>query len=886
MRRGLVALVLVAITSTGCADLSDVNESGCGNLVLNENEDCDGFSAFGDGTTCAEPGTANACFYICDAAEQATCPEGWGCGADHRCRRPSADFFEADTSPWRFSVDKFEVGDVDGDGYVDVIGNNLATISVRYGAAGGTFPTEVTTLIQPPQGDVTYGYLDSDNRLDAVIPIGEGIFTLLGSRNRELEPVPYAPFEVPVTGLVKLAAVESAPGNLNTEVVVITQNTFQFIESSFAPKLLPAGYTVEDQVGTVPVANVDKDAGRRGEFALAFSGANRVWIFTSTGSADQPGSNTLQPADYAQVLVPGQVSQGAHFADVDGNGWLDLLVSVTVAGQERTAVAYNNGGTFDANAQIETVFNDGDGGALWPLATGDLDGDGKADYVFDEAIAIADFDDPRASGPNGGVGTPTTLVPTAFISTAPWREAALGDFNKDGITDVAVLTENLDGVSIFVNVGGLFNRFFVDTNRPPHDLRAGDFDGDLTPDLAFVEDGQGLQPDDVDVVFGSPVAGFGKPVSMGKLGVVMDMVAVSNITSLEGLDAIADLMVLSVSYPDGDSVSVAVLRGSSSRRMISPFTLVASGTNADQPDIPHRAVIGNFSPEGDEFADIVTLAEPVTDFDPTGGGATPSFSRLWMIPGKGGGGNLDASGAEYNLMPGLSTFQNECATWVSGDIDNAADGKSEIIGIDNNNDCYGFGGFASVVAPEPRLLVATANDAGASEPFTASIQTLTGDERAADGLRLRDLDNDGDLDLLILFSGDISVDSGAGSVTGSKVMVVWNEAGQLDVANSSELGIADTSLLWDVKTINLDADHVPELVILADGGIYVSWLDPDTKEYSDPEMMWEQLGSGRAGVGDFNRDGLDDLAYTVDDQLVVLLQRQDVPLGQQDAEGQ
>src|SRR5690606_21100078 len=84
---GLLCLVLA-----GCTDLPPVPDTGCGNLVLSADEDCDGVSAF-DGAPGGEPGTVNAGFYVCDAAAPAPlCPPGWGCGGDGRWRQPSGSF--------------------------------------------------------------------------------------------------------------------------------------------------------------------------------------------------------------------------------------------------------------------------------------------------------------------------------------------------------------------------------------------------------------------------------------------------------------------------------------------------------------------------------------------------------------------------------------------------------------------------------------------------------------------------------------------------------------------------------------------------------------------------------------------------------------------------
>jgi hypothetical protein len=78
---GLIALAACA----ACADLPDIDPDTCGNLVVDLEEDCDGFGlADGDGTVCAEPGDDNECFFVC-GAEGGACPQGWGCGSG-RCR--------------------------------------------------------------------------------------------------------------------------------------------------------------------------------------------------------------------------------------------------------------------------------------------------------------------------------------------------------------------------------------------------------------------------------------------------------------------------------------------------------------------------------------------------------------------------------------------------------------------------------------------------------------------------------------------------------------------------------------------------------------------------------------------------------------------------------
>ena len=875
---------VATLTLAACTDFAEVSENSCGNLVVDETEDCDGYAPLGEAAACGEVDTANACHYICSA--EATCPVGWGCGDDGRCRRASGHFTPATGSPWLFQVQDFAIGDVDGDDNLDIIGDSFSSIQVRFGSEDGELQSELKVVIREPTGTPSYGLFDDDERLDVVVPIAEGLFVMLGQGDRSLEPVAYSPFAIPA-GEVQMVPVESGNNTLMTEVLLITANVMGFLNAGEPDILLPDGHSLEQLVGRVPVANLNSDDlldEGRFEFALAFAGESVVYVYSSTGHSDG-AVWTLEPDLIQEVALPlgAVVEHGAHFADADGDGDLDLMVSARSAlNVERVAIARYDGGLLApfANADWVGVFDRGQGSA-WPLAAGLFDNDAKVDYVFPEQIVITDYG-------GGGTNMPSTFLPTAFITTAQWSEAVVGDFNGDSNADVAVVIEGVEGVDFFLNVGrtGFFNKFHIDTDSAPQYLRVADFDGDMVADVAFMENGRGARPDKLSLIFGSHSGGPSEPVTMGSMGFIKWLEPLSWVTTTEGIDAISDLIVISDSYPDGATSAVAIMQGSSSRRMLAPYTL--QPPESDQPDIPRWAIFGNFGFDDDRIVDVVAVADASIRFDEDIITAPVILeSHLWMIPGQDGRGQLDASGAKQVTLPDFVDFDTTCSVWTTGDIDRTgANDRDEIFGIDNDASCAAFadaGGLA------PSRLVVGRLESGDGGPIIATVAEIPGDARAVGRVEMHDVDGDADLDLVALFVGDVYGATDDGTIAGAAIIVFWNQGGTISVADRTELALEDQAPLLDFAPIQSDGDTIPELLILTESGVFLTRLDVANASYGALTTLEsvEFQGDGGIASGDLDSDGVEDFVFVGGGDAHVFLGKVAGPVGQnQDGEGE
>ena len=536
MKRAVLATALALV---GCTSFQPVEPGECGNSVLEVGEDCDGFAALGENTACAPAEDANACFYVCTGS--ASCPEGWGCGTDGRCRRASGAFVIGDGSPWRFAVDNFDIGDVDGDGNADLIGNDVQTITVRYGSPDGTFVQTLEFLTRTPAGPPTFGHFDDDGRTDVVVPIDLGLFVLLGTDARTLEPVAYAPLTWVTPSRRSLSSVLTcSPISRRSCSFSIATPTGCF---SSATRMLVNRFSF-------PPVQLRRCSGRcparifaelapppdREEWALAVPTKRSVAVYEMVG--DSP--DEARPQLVSTVSVPGAIHLGATFGDADGDGDADLLVSFKddLLGRSRVAVAANNGGTLAAAAVYLPAFDrQSDASTPWPLAVGDFSGDGKLDYVMRDVVVIA----------AAGVGMPVTqdqLIPTANPLVGTWSGATTGDFNGDGVLDFAAATEGLDGIDVFLSAGGLFSRFHTGTNNPPAVLRGADYDGDFVDDVAFVSKAQlDGERDELQVMFGQHSAGPTEPIAMGQFDIINTLDPVDGIGI--GADLAADLIVVS-----------------------------------------------------------------------------------------------------------------------------------------------------------------------------------------------------------------------------------------------------------------------------------------------------------------------------------------------------
>jgi choice-of-anchor C domain-containing protein len=365
-------------------------------------------------------------------------------------------------------------------------GLTLDDISVTP-VSGSSSEIPIITSFNPQSGNIGTSVTIAGNHFSAVASNNIVYFgsvraaVLTASTTTLTVAVPtgaiYAPITVTVNGRVAYASKSFQPEFSGDALNIST--------SSFAP-----GFTMPAQYESGSAVIVDLDGDGRPDIA-EINQPHTISIFRNLSSG-----GPLSAASFAsRVDLPLPVGSNGgdpyrlHFADLDGDGKLDLIVS-EVSGS-RVSIFRNvsvpgilNTNSFEAPVAISTGAD-----ARFSIAA-DLDGDARADIVAinfgNNNISVF-----KNIGSPGSISSNSFAAPVNFPCAAGVYEIAIGDLDGDGKPDLALANSYAAVISVFRNttVPGIIetNSFASRVDFPAADygscIAIGDLDGDGKPEL-------------------------------------------------------------------------------------------------------------------------------------------------------------------------------------------------------------------------------------------------------------------------------------------------------------------------------------------------------------------------------------------------------------------
>ncbi len=875
---GLFALVLFTayLATAACDDLPAIAGGVCGNRVLDAGEDCDDFPS----DACHAPDTAHACRLNCRVA---ACPEGAACGVDGVCRTASG---RMSAFPIGFdSPASLLSGDFDGDERTDLLLLGSETVLVSF---DDQRRTSLVSLAVAP-GFSAVSRINGDER-DDVITYGRDELNVLVGTPTGLNPVPQLRV-TPESASQRILSIAFQRGGRLEPLLIADGNLLAF--PPYGEDLLNVGalaVSARDIAGPVPSlapTNIDPCPA----IVLAGDGAAAVHVYDICDSLASLGAYTLSLSRTVALPAPYLVGPtGVRVGDVDADGFDDLIIATRpvpgLDSEELLHVAYGLGRrSFQSRRRATAGVIADNIAASEPLPVpgerlldvADLDGDAYLDFITDVGFTTSPL------GPDGCNGE--ECIHYEFDS---WVAAAAADFSRDGNVDLIAFPSGATSMRFFLGTGGGgFNPSTISVGAPNAEegrlsVAVGDYDGDLTTDLAFtLQEGTGpASPRKAAILFGKA---FGIPSEIQSTGLVGDFAELVTTSARFTRDSASDLL-FRASTDEGVGVgSLIVGAVASGQRM--------AGTGASRVQ-PARVLSspllfpGLYSVEGRQ-AGVIALAFGAF----TGDSSRQEAAALTL--------DLDdASGSDYrfwlplveNRQSGLAIrdarespieapaelFESLRALWMYTPLyssmqalDLDADGSDELLIPDWHVTGSSLvfwvgrrtGGSWSFL--EHRVELPPGSEA-------EILANQGGDDRHPNGLGPVDVDRDGRPDLVLQ----------GWRPTGSVVYVVTNVGSEtLSEAKAfvidSSVNTAASSLyefeFLPTAFINVDGDTALELLAASEGSLRfydLGWAASTLDELT--ALRIESKEVARLTVADFDGDGISDVAASGEANVVYL----------------
>jgi hypothetical protein len=372
--------------------------------------------------------------------------------------------------------------------YISVTKDNLTAYSfvpfnITFAGSPPVFSnTSLATPLEPSNGTGPYfivqSDLDGDNKADLVVANNSAGTVSIHRNTSTAAAISFAARIDLASAGARCVAVGDIDGDGKLDIAVtrpgnarvgVYRNTSTAGSISFAARI---DFVTATTPNGVTIADIDYDG--KPELAVSNQGSASISIFRNTGS---PGIISFDAKlDYTTGSIPYLIMP----ADIDGDGKTDLVTGnngvSTISVLRNTSVAGSI--SFAAKADFP--------GGVYNFRIADIDNDSKPDIV----VTGSGTDVFSVLKNTSTSGNPSFAAKVDFTTLDNPRGIATGDLDGDGKADVVVVNYNSAKMSVYKNTtsGGVVSfatriDYPTATGDNPQSASVGDIDGDGKPDI-------------------------------------------------------------------------------------------------------------------------------------------------------------------------------------------------------------------------------------------------------------------------------------------------------------------------------------------------------------------------------------------------------------------